>query len=319
MTINKLWAMEVFVRIVECGGFARAAESLDLANSTVSSNLGNLEKHLGVTLIHRNTRHLSLTEEGRDYLAKCREILKAVAEAEHEIASDIKDLSGSLRLEAPFAIGQSVLSSALVEFARIHPHIRASVTLTNEPKRLIAHGTDVAIRMSSVEDADLVARPIYKAHYIVCAAPDVVRRANLVDPRDLNPEKCLGIFEDGNYYVNDWEFSKDDATASLTPAGPIHFNSTQAVINAALENAGFIYVLDIFVTDLIRQGRLVGLFQDWKTSSRSFYAVTAKTRFTSPVVRTFIEFLLETFNAAGTSVVRAPVPVRSGRRTRKSH
>ena len=181
--MDKLWAMEVFVRVMECGSFSRAAESLDLANATVTSSLRNLEKHLSVTLIQRNTRHLRLTEEGDLFLPRCLEILKSVAQLESDVKIHATEIAGLLRVECPFAIGQTLLCPALPELARRHPGMSVAVNLTNEPHNLIERATDVAIRMDRVEDADLVARPIYEARYIVCGAPATVRRLRKLDPQ----------------------------------------------------------------------------------------------------------------------------------------
>lgn len=222
--MDRLWGMEVFVRVVECGSFSRAAESLDLANATVTSSLRNLEKHLGVTLIQRNTRHLNLTDEGRAFPPKCREILAAVAQAESDVKANAGDVSGSLRIEAPFAIGHSLLCPAVVQFADRHPNIRASVTLTNKPQKLIERGTDIAIRMDRIEDADLVGRPIYEAKYIVCAAPGVAATIRGAHPNELDPARCLGLFEEGSHTANQWQFSKGHESFTLLPAGPLHFN-----------------------------------------------------------------------------------------------
>ncbi|HEY9280424.1 MAG TPA: LysR family transcriptional regulator [Eoetvoesiella sp.] len=317
--MDRLWGMEVFVRVVECESFSRAAESLDLANATVTSSVRNLEKHLGVTLIQRNTRHLHLTEEGKLFLPKCREILQAVAQAESDVKINAIEIAGPLRIEAPFAIGQSLLCPALVQFTKRHPELSIAVTLTNTPQKLIDRGTDVAIRMDRIEDADLVGRPIYEARHIVCAAPALAAALRESHPEKLDPAQCLGLFEEGNYRPNDWIFTKGDEQVVLRPQGALHFNNTQALIQAATQEAGFIYVLDIFVADLISQGKLIELFPDWNTVVRTFHAVTVKSRFVSPKVRTFIDFLLEIFDERRRPSIKTQVEVGPGRKTKKSH
>jgi LysR family transcriptional regulator for bpeEF and oprC len=307
--MDRLWGMEVFVRVVECGSFSRAAESLDLANATVTSSLRNLEKHLGVTLIQRNTRHLNLTDEGRAFLPKCREILTAVAQAESDVKTDADEIAGSLRIEAPFAIGHSLLCPAVVQFANRHPKIRASVTLTNKPQKLIERGTDVAIRMDRIEDADLVGRPVYEAKYIVCAAPAVAANITGLHPSELDPARCLGLFEEGSHSPNVWQFSKGDDSLKIAPAGPLHFNNTQALLQAATLESGFIYILDIFATELIQQEKLVELFSDWETSKRTFHAVTVKSH--------FVSHLLDVFDARRRPSIKTQVEVGPGRRTKK--
>lgn len=316
--MDRLWGMEIFVRVMECGSFSRAAESLDLANATVTSSLRNLEAHLGVTLIQRNTRHLHLTEEGRLFLPRCREILQAVSQAESEVKANANEVAGTLRVEAPFAIGQSLLCPALVELTRRHPDLSVSVTLTNQPHKLIERATDVAIRMDRIEDADLVARPIYEARHIVCGAPDLVRSLQLSHPRDVDPALCLGLFEEGNHTPLHWLLQQNKDQVFIRPKGALNFNNTQALIQSALMGAGLIYVLDIFVSDLISQGRLVELFPEWETRIRSFHAVTVKSHYTSPKIRAFIDYLLEIFDARSRPSVKSQIAIGSSRKTKKS-
>lgn len=315
--MDRLWGMEVFVRVIDCGSFSKAAESLNLANATVTSTLRNLEKHLGATLIQRNTRHLNLTEEGRSFLPRCREILEAVAAAEADITISTQEISGPLRIEAPFAIGSSLLCQAAVQFTRLHPKVNTSVTLTNKPQKLIESGTDVAIRMDRIEDADLVGRPIYEAKYIVCAAPALAASVAGNHPNELEPERCLGLFAEGSHWPNQWQFSRNDETVTMRPEGPLHFNNTQSLLQAATLEAGFIYVLDIFAAELIEQGKLVEVYRDWETSKRTFHAVTVKSRFVSPKIRAFVDFLLQVFDSRRPSIT-TQVEVGPGRRTKKS-
>lgn len=315
--MDKLWAMEVFVRVMECGSLSRAAESLDLANATVTTSLRNLEAHLGTTLIQRNSRHLHLTEEGRIFLPHCQEILRSVARAESDVKVSGSDVVGPLRVEAPFAIGQNLLCPALVELTRRHPGLSVSVTLTNDRHNLIERATDVAIRMDRVEDADLVGRPIYEAHYVVCGTPETVGAVRGATPRDLDPARCLGLFAEGSHAPNPWHFSKDGEEVVVNPSGPLSFNNTAALIQAALHNVGLICVLDVFVSDLVKRGQMVELFPDWQTSKRTFHAVTVKSRFAAPKVRAFIDFLLEIFDARRRPSVTTMVAIGPDRRKKK--
>ncbi|MGH8844941.1 MAG: LysR family transcriptional regulator [Advenella sp.] len=317
--MDRLWGMEVFMRVMECGSFSRAAESLDLANATVTSSLRNLEKHLGVTLIQRNTRHLHLTEEGRLFLPRCQEILKSVAQAESDVKINANDIAGPLRIEAPFAIGQSLICPALIEFTKRHPDLSVSVTLTNHPQKLIERGTDVAIRMDRIEDADLVARPIYEAKYVICGDPALIESMQTSHPRQIDPKCCLGLFEEGYNTPFPWILRQGDNEFTIKPQGVLNFNNTQALIQAARQGQGLIHVVDIFVADLISQGELVQLFPDWETKIRTFHAVTVKSRFTSPKIRAFIDYLLEVFDASRRPSVKTLVEVGPNRKTRKSH
>jgi LysR family transcriptional regulator for bpeEF and oprC len=315
--MDKLWAMEVFVRVMECGSFSRAAESLNLANATITSSLRNLETHLGVVLIQRNTRHLRLTEEGEIFLPKCKEILKSVAQIESEVNVHATEISGMLRVESPFAIGQNILCPKLPELHRRYPNLSIAVNLTNEPHSMIERATDVAIRMGRVEDADLVARPIYEARYIICGAPSFVTELGSVSPSELDPHLCMGLLKDNYQTPNLWTLTRQSEEVVIRPQGALSFNNTAALIQAAMSKMGLIYVLDIFVADAISQGKLVQIFPEWETSVCTFHAVTVKSRFASPKIRAFIDFMLEVLDPEHRPDLKSQIAVGSDRKMRK--
>lgn len=290
--MDRLWAMQVFTRVAECGSFSRAAESLDLANATVTACVRNLERHLQVALLHRDTRRLNLTDEGTLFLARAREILGAVEAAEAEVQKQLGEPRGSLTVDTPISIGHALLCPALPAFAARFPAIRTAVTLTNQRRHLIEHAIDVAIRMDRVDDAELVARPIYEARYKLCCSPAVA--AGLpADVRELDPARCLGILAEERRTSNPWRLQRGDEAHTIQPEGPLHFNSSDGALQSALQGAGVVQVLDVFVNPLIESGQLVQVYGDWNTETKTFYAVLTKARVSSARVRVFIDFLTE--------------------------
>ena len=296
LTIDRLWAMEVFVRVAECGSFSRAAESLDLANATVTTCVRNLERHLDVTLINRDTRRLRLTEEGQMLLIRARELLASVARTEEEIRSQVAGLRGRLHIEAPISLGHALLCPALPKFAKLYPEISTAVTLSNQPHHVIERAIDVAIRMDAVEDADLIARPIYESHYIVCCAPEVARELP-AHPGELDRRRCIGILPEERRFVNPWFLRKGDESIEIRPDGPLHFNSSDALLIAAQRGDGVTCVLDVFVNGQLADGSLVQVFPDWTTAVKTFYFVIAKSRVGSAKVKAFTDFLFEVFDS----------------------
>lgn len=294
--MDRLWAMEVFVRVAECGSFSRAAESLDLANATVTTCVRNLERHLDVTLINRDTRRLRLTEEGQLYLARVREVLEAVSRTEEEIRSQIGELRGRLHIETPISLGHALLCPALPEFARRFPAISAAVTLSNQPHHIIERGIDIAIRMDHVEDADLVARPIYESRYVLCCAPELVRTLP-AHPGELDRQRCIGILPEERRFTNPWSLRKGDEELEIRPDGPLHFNSTDALLIAAEAGVGLTCVLDVFANRRLAEGKLVQVYPEWETTTKNFYVVMAKSRVGSAKVKAFTDFLFEVFDA----------------------
>ncbi|RYZ00943.1 MAG: LysR family transcriptional regulator [Comamonadaceae bacterium] len=288
--------MEVFVRVAECGSFSRAAESLDLANATVTTCVRNLERHLDVTLINRDTRRLRLTEEGQTFLVRARELLQAVARTEEEIRSQVGELRGRLHVEMPISLGHALLCPALPEFTRRFPDISTALTLTNNPHHLIERGVDIAIRMDHVEDADLVARPLYESSYILCCTPELAQ-ALPAHPSELDRRRCIGILPEERRFANPWHLRKDDETVEIAPDGPLHFNSSDALLMATRQGVGLTCVLDVFVNAHLADGSLVQVYPEWTTPVKTFFVVMAQSRVGSAKVKAFVDFLFEMFDA----------------------
>jgi LysR family transcriptional regulator for bpeEF and oprC len=308
--IDRLWAMEVFVRVAECGSFSRAAESLDLANATVTTCVRNLERHLDVTLINRDTRRLRLTEEGQTFLVRARELLESVARTEDEIRSQVGELRGRLHVEIPISLGHALLCPALPQFAQRYPDISTAVTLTNQPHHLIERAIDIAIRMDEVEDADLVARPICESRYVLCCAPQLAAKLPK-DPGDLNRRQCIGILPEERRFANPWVLTKGEESIEIRPDGPMHFNSSDALLMAARLGAGVTCVLDVFVNRHLVDGSLVQLYPEWTTPVKTFYVVIAKSRVGSAKVKAFTDFLFEVFESQPRPSGRGVVGIRA--------
>jgi LysR family transcriptional regulator, regulator for bpeEF and oprC len=302
--------MEVFVRVAECGSFSRAAQSLDLANATVTTCVRNLERHLNVTLINRDTRRLRLTEEGELFLPRARELLQAVAQTEDEVRTHAGELGGSLHIETPISLGHTLLCPALPAFSRRYPDISASITLSNQPHHLIESGIDVAIRMDAVEDAELVARPIYESRYVICCAPQVAPTL-AAHPGQLDARRCLGVLPEERRHAAGWRLERGDERIEIEPAGPLHFNSSDALLMSAASGAGVTCVLDIFANRYIDAGSLVPVYTDWTLPLKTFYLVTVKARANSAKVRAFTEFLFEVLDSERRPSSRQPVAVKA--------
>jgi LysR family transcriptional regulator for bpeEF and oprC len=307
--MDRLLAMEAFVRTVDTGSMSRAAAQLGIANASVTTLIRRLERHLGVTLLHRSTRYVRPTPEGAAYYERCRSILEQVGEAEAALAGRERGPRGVLRVETPIAVGHLVLSPALAEFARLHPDLRVVTSLNNEVDNLVKRGVDVAIRMEAVESGDLVARLIYRARYALCAAPDFVEAHGApAHPRAIDPKRCLGFSGSPSGDLRIWRFRRGEERHEIAPEGNLFFNSTDALMQAAAHGAGLIYVLDVLADRYCRRGELVRLLPEWETDEQTFFAVHRRVGFTPPKVRAFVDFLAAHFAAPANP---APVPIRA--------
>lgn len=308
--MDRLWAMQVFVRVVEAGSLSRAATQLDLANASVTTCIRNLEAHLGVTLLQRNTRHVTPTDEGLSYYDRCRDILALVETADASAAPAAGGrLAGTLRVELPIAVGHLIIGPALTDFARAHPGLQVRVNLTNSVDNLIRHGVDVAIRMDEIEDEDLVARRIYEARHVLCASPGFLRAAGTPGhPKEIEPGRCFGFAATLSSRPRPWVFSRGGETLKIAPAGNLCFNSSDALLRSAARGAGFVYVLDVLAQSYLARGELAAVLPDWETAAQTFYAVYPRSRFIPPRVRLFADFLTRLLQDGG----ERPSPVAAG-------
>ncbi len=289
--MDKLWAMKVFTRVADTGSFSRAAESLDLANASVTTCVRGLERELGVTLIHRDTRRLRLTEEGEVFLGHARQILHAVEAAESEVQARVGALSGRLSVEAPISFGHALLCPELHRFAAQYPGIETSVTLSNQPHHLIERAIDVAIRMDHVEDAEFVARPIFETSYVVCCSP-ALAATMAAHPSQIDPSRCLGLLPEERHVTNAWQLEREgEAPVRIRPGGSLHFNTSDALVGAAVAGVGAILVLDVFVRRAMAEGSLVQLYPEWSAGRKTFFAVTTRAGLGALKVRAFTSFL----------------------------
>lgn len=291
--MDRLSAMEIFVKVVEAGNLSRAAVNLGLANASVTTWIRNLETHLGVTLLHRSTRHMKPTEEGEAFYHHCQEILAQVEAAESAVVLGQDNLRGTLRVEMPIAIGHQMVGPSLVTFAERHPELNTVVSLSNSVGGLIHRGVDVAIRMDNVDDGDLVARWIFEDEHVVCASPEFLARQRiLAHPSDITPKDCLGYTLPSYAKRQPWIFRRGGEEYQIEPASNLAFNSSDALLETACRGGGFVYVLKVLAKNYLERGQLASVLTDWQTETQTFYAVYPRTRFVSPKIRAFIDFLL---------------------------
>jgi LysR family transcriptional regulator for bpeEF and oprC len=308
--MDRLRAMALFMAATEAGSLTAAAARLGLSKATATAQLQALEAQLRTTLLQRSTRHLRLTPEGETYYARGRQIFAALQEAEAEAGGD--EARGLLRVQVPIAVGHLVLAPALAAFAAAHPALRVVVILGNEVDSLVRRGIDVAIRIDEVEAEQLVARPIYRGRHLVCAAPGFLARHGMpAEPAAIDPAHCLGFVADGVAPPRPWRLTRGGVAQQVLPAGGLAFNSSDALLSAASQGAGFVHVLDLLAHAHLRAGRLQAVLADWQAEAQQFYVVYPKARFTAPKVRAFAEFAARAFPAHLRQDPAPPIRIRS--------
>jgi LysR family transcriptional activator of dmlA len=293
MTADSDTPMALFQLVAGRGSLSAAARELGISTSAVSKRLARLEQHLGVRLLHRTTRRLSLTDEGEMYLQGASRILADIGDLERRVGSRRVAPQGLIRVNATFGFGRRHVAPALLEFARRYPEVQVQLDLTDRPLNLVDDGYDIGIRVGAPGDTALVARKLAPNHRVVCGAPSYLRaRGTPRVPRDLAGHDCLILRQDGADYAL-WRFTSVGRTETVRVRGSLASNDGEVVRDWALAGHGLILRSWWDVADVVARGRLVTVLDGYRTPEANVYAVYPMPRNLPAKVRLLVEFLAE--------------------------
>ncbi|ELQ6264681.1 LysR family transcriptional regulator [Cronobacter malonaticus] len=282
----------IFVAVVESGSFSRAAEQLNLANSAVSRAVKKLEMKLGVSLLNRTTRQLSLTEEGERYFRRIQQVLQEMAAAETELMESRQTPRGLLRIDAATPVILHLLMPMIKPFRERYPDVTLSLVSSETFINLIERKVDVAIRAGTLTDSSLRARPLFTSYRKIVAAPDYLERYGVpATICDLKDHVCLGFTEPVS--LNTWPVACEDGQLlEITPG--MTSNSGETLKQLCLTGNGIACLSDFMIDKEIEQGELVELLAEYRLPvEMPFSAVYYSDRAVSTRIRTFIDFLSE--------------------------
>jgi DNA-binding transcriptional LysR family regulator len=289
--MDRLAAMQTFVRVAEAGSFTAVADQMGVARSAITRQIAALEAHLGVKLIARSTRRLSLTSVGVSYLEQCREILDRVDEAEGGLAGEGQTLRGTIRATVPLSFGLLHLTSLILDFSQAHPDIHIDVDLNDRRVNLIEEGMDLALRITDKLPETTVARRLTACRFVVAASPDYLRRhGEPRHPDELVRHACLAYSLASR---SSWPFLIDGEPHPVEIGGSLTANNANVLLDAALRGMGITYQPTFVVADAIRQGMLVPVLKGFQTPRLDMCAVFPGTRFVPQRVRSFVDFLAQ--------------------------
>lgn len=295
--MDRLAAMQVFVRVVEVGGLSAAGRALGLAPSSVSRRIGDLEDMLGVRLLQRTTRKLSLTEAGETYYERSRDIVRAVDEANLAVTEKRAGPSGVLRVTVPASGARRHIAPAIAAFQGQYPAVRVVMLVTDRMVDIVGEGLDVAIRAGKLDDSSLIARKVGEGRRMVCAGPSYLKRAGRPQrPDDLSDHACLTFRSHPG--TNLWRFGKGKAAIEVRATGPFFADDGEALVAAACAGLGLVLVPEWLAGGEIGRGRLVEVLADYPPdpASTSLYAIYPPGPYIAPKVRAFIDFLAGRFS-----------------------
>lgn len=302
---NKFQAMEVFVQVVDLGGFRRAAEKMNLPKVTVSTLIKTLETTLAVKLLHRTTRKISVTADGAAYYEHCLQILSQVREAEESLSATRMNPRGRLRVDAPTGLASEVLVPALPDFFARYPDIRLELGCSDRWVDLIGESVDCAVRGGDLIDLNLIARRVGVMHYVTCASPDYLQRhGRPTHPGELVNHQCLDYFSARTGKIYDWDFVRDGERVHITPHSQFGLNDSYAYAAAGVAGLGVVQMANFLMEPMIRDGRLVPILEEWSNNPMPIHVVYPQNRHLSNKVRVFVDWLTALFDRH--SGMRAP-------------
>ncbi|MBV7405645.1 LysR family transcriptional regulator [Enterobacter sp. ENT03] len=295
--MDRIQAMQIFMRVAEAGSFVRAAETLALPSSTVTSAIKGLEKYLQVRLLNRTRRRVSLTPEGLQYLAQCREIMSLIEHTESTLMDAANGPQGRLRVDMPGGIASFIVMPRLKDFYRRYPNIYLMMGVSDRQVDLIQEGIDCVIRTGELSNSTLVARPLGRLRWVTCASPDYLREYGIPQsPEDLSHHRAIHYFSGQTRRNDELRFLQGSQTLSVSVSGQGAVNETGLYIKMCLEGFGLAQLAESIVAEHLQQGRLVEVMADWQPPSVPVTLLYPHQRFVSPAVRTFADWVAELFS-----------------------
>ena len=293
--MDRFSALEAFVRVAETQSFSEGARRLGKSKSLISRQVAALEADLGVRLLQRTTRSITLTEAGRGFLERAVRILADVEEATLSVSRLQVAPRGCLRVNAPMSFGFLHLAQALPDFLARYPEIKVDMVMNDRLVDLIDEGFDVAVRIGRLTESSLIARRLAPIKIVVCASPDYLEtHGRPLTPDRLADHRCL---INGTIVPSDeWRFVRADGAAWSVPIdGPLRVNNGDALKAAALGGLGLTMLPTFIVGPDLLAGRLVSVLEHFIPQDVAVHAVYPHSRLLSPKVRAFIDFLAERF------------------------
>jgi len=288
-------AIPVFVAVVESKGFSAAAQSLGISKSAVSKRINQLEQQLGVRLLHRTTRKLSLTEAGERYFQHASQALRAANQAEDAVTQLQGEPQGRLKISTPMSFGRLHVAPLIPKFMKHYPKIQIDLVMDDRNVDLVSEGFDLAIRSgNSLPDSSLVARKLAPLRQLICASPEYIEHYGQPNsPNELSSHNCILFSYSGD--VNEWTLHSKLGVENMLVSGNYRVNNSEALLEALRQGIG-IGRLPTFVAGAdLKQGRLVKLLPDYCIPAHTFYAVFPEREYLPAKVRAFLDFTIESF------------------------
>ncbi|MCK9800970.1 LysR family transcriptional regulator [Pseudomonas sp. MAFF 302030] len=293
--MDRALEMQVFCTVVDKGTFVGAAEPLEMSKAAISRYVSSLEERLGVRLLHRTTRSLSLTEEGRQFYHQAREVLALMDQAEEAVSSSAPEPSGVLRVNAPVSFGVLHLAPLWADFMRAYPNVELDISLNDRLVDLVEEGFDAAVRIARMENSSLVGRRLAGTRMCLCASPEyLASHPPLRVLTDLSEHGVIAYthFASGN----EWQFEGPDGSESVRTRSTVRCNNGDTCRSIALSGGGIALQPSFMVGQDLRDGTLVEVLPEYRSVELGIYVVYPSRKHLASKVRALINFLAERFS-----------------------
>ena len=292
--------MQFFSTLARAGSFSAAARKLEVTTPAISKRLAQLEARLGVLLMNRSTRRISLTQEGEIYLTNARRILAEIDDMEQLVASSMAAPKGLLRVNATLGFGRSHVGPLISRFAKANPEVQVQLQLTVDPPPLSEDAFDVCVRFGEPPDARVIARRLAPNRRLLCATPAYLARHGVPrTPAELAQHSCIGIRQGGEAY-NTWRLSSGRRSETIKVRGPLSTNDGEIAVSWALSSHGIVMRSEWDIARYLRSGRLKQVLANWQTPPADIHAVYPQRHQVSGRVRAFVDFLAAHFAKSST-------------------
>lgn len=288
--MNRLDAMHIFVRIAELGSFTAVAEQMGLARSVVTRQIAALESHLGVKLMVRNTRRLSLTSAGSAYLEKCKVVLDLIEAAEASVMEERLTPRGNIRIGVPLSFGLKKLTPILLEFSERYPDINLEIVFDDHQMNLIEEGIDLSIRIATQLAPGDIVRKLGSCRLFTVASPDYLKQHGRPNhPSELTNHECLGYTLTANGMS--WGFMVEGHLETFYIRSRIKANNGDALTEAAARGLGITRQPDFIVDDYLATGQVETILDEFNAAELGIYAILSSNRYVPHRVRVLLDFL----------------------------
>lgn len=282
--------IQEFVAVAEAQGFSAAAKQLDASTSHISRQVARLEERLGVQLLARTTRMVSLTDAGERYYTQCRELIDGLQQADESVSDESIKLTGTLKVSAAGTFAEQFIAPCLMQFAKSHPELSIEMDFNSRMVNFVEEGFDFAIRYGRLKDSGLVARRLIQRHLMAAASPEYLKQfGEPIHPNDLKQHKCLLTNNDH------WLFAENQQSFDVKVSGPWRSNNANVVLQACEQGLGIAYMPASSFEQSISSGKLKPILRDYWSHGITSWIVYQNRRFLPMRARLAIDYLLQHF------------------------